>query len=177
GGDDDPVEAVTVYGAGEDRRILAAARRALHPDDVDRVEDALDALIAPPSPALALAAALVAGGGRGAERLAARLLDEVHPDRLACQVVGLSRLGGHRFDGSPAAWVAARYVPTEQMLALALDGGEDDTTEALERRAWALAEMADPAAYAAVIGWVARHPQSASLAEARAHAARLLNRS
>ncbi len=155
----DPVEGALLELAGEDRRILSAARRAILDRDEEAVEKALRASVIDPRLELCPPVLLVVDWTtrRGADRwlepmldrfvrdpdidvragLATTLLFARSPDRVA-------QLLGDRGTRS-AGLLFARLAPTEEVLAALLElpvpGGGDQ----LELYAHALAEMADPA--------------------------------
>jgi hypothetical protein len=154
-----PVEAVLHELAGEDRRVLAEARRAMLEADASGWTDALHTSVTDARLELCPAVLLVVDGttaGMDAEPwlepmlerfvrdpdidvrsgLATTLVFARSPDRVA-------QLLGERATRS-AGLLFARLAPTEEvleaLLGLPIPGGEDQ----LELYAHALAEMADP---------------------------------
>lgn len=152
----DPVAAVVHGGAGEDRALLAAARRGLG-DPSPLIRPLRDPMLAS-TPLVSLGAARVIGSDSDGLRDALLVRAE-----LSREIDASAELGAFAAAASDpdrvVDWLSnpesrdlglscARFAPTVEVLSTLLDLHVPLDPGAREVWAWALAEMADPAAYA-----------------------------
>jgi hypothetical protein len=171
---DDPVTDVCGRAGGEDRRTLAAARRAVRPAHRALVEQGLDEPEIGIAPAQILALDLLLD--ESCADLAPRMWEDgIDGERFAVVTVAVARSPVPFEWNNALGLMFARFVPREDVLAslLLMDEGRGNL---LGMRGWALAEMADPAAHEALEGVAAAHPDDEDLAEALAFSASLLGR-
>ena len=148
----EPVDDVLRGGFGADPRHLSAARRALTPDDAPRI---LKKLVSPSEPVAVLASAIMGDHPSLSKWFVDALRDNETDmgDRSSCIRWQAASLQPDAVEGLlrdefawPSGVMLARYVHTEEILAMLLQRGLPWETEQRVELAMALAGSADPAA-------------------------------